>query len=110
LVLESYGAEVSSVGNVPAALERLNDARPSVLVSDIGLPGEDGPQLIRRIRTTEHASPRRLPAIALSGFSDPALPAESASAGFDYFLAKPVDISALVSAIERLIAAQGTGL
>ncbi|MGH7788074.1 MAG: response regulator [Candidatus Binatia bacterium] len=110
LVLESYGAEVSSVSNAPAALETLDDTHPSVLISDIGLPGEDGLRLIRRIRMDEHSSPRRLPAIALSGFSDPALPGISVSAGFDCFLAKPVDIPALIAAVARLVASRRASL
>jgi len=110
LVLAHYGAEVQTAGNVADALAQLDTYLPTVLISDIGLPGEDGFHLIERIRAGASASPKRLPAIALSGFSDPGLASLARSVGFDAFLTKPVDIPVLVSVIEGLVGDQRTGL
>ena len=92
-VLERCQAEVVSVGNVPAALEAIRAARPDVVVSDIGLPGEDGYALARYLQTSEmrDADGRALPAIALTAYVTERDRAQALSAGFLAHAAKPVD-------------------
>ena len=84
------------------ALEAVHSFEPDVIVSDIGLPDEDGIDLIRRIRALAAGTGRMLPAVALTvnadgdGRSAPA-------AGFQAYLAKPVDGADLLEAIARLV-------
>ncbi len=103
LCLASSGAIVATVGSADEALRALARFRPDVLVSDIGMPGEDGISLIRRVRAApvEH----RVPAIALSAYAHSDDVARAISAGFTRYLAKPIDAAALVRAVLELRAA-----
>jgi CheY-like chemotaxis protein len=62
------GAEVRVAATVSAALEIINQWKPDVLVSDIGMPSEDGYELIRRVRALGMKA-AELPAIALTGYA-----------------------------------------
>jgi signal transduction histidine kinase/ActR/RegA family two-component response regulator len=101
LVLELAGAKVEAVGSVRAALRAFDGFRPDVLVSDIGMPDEDGYALIRSIRARE-VGDRHIPAIALTGYVSPADEAHVLAAGFHTHLAKPVEPNTLVAAIASL--------
>jgi CheY-like chemotaxis protein len=102
LVLSAHGASVNSADSVPQALNLLEGDLPTVLISDIGLPGADGYELIRHVRHREAAVGARIAALAVSGFSD--VSSERArAAGFDGFLSKPVDIETLVARVRRLV-------
>jgi PAS domain S-box-containing protein len=103
-VLEQQGAIVTSAGSVADALAAIERDAPDVLVSDIGMPGADGYELVRRLRRFSEAAQRDMPAVALTGFARPEDGARAAAAGFDAHLAKPVDPNALVALIERVIA------
>jgi signal transduction histidine kinase len=91
--LESLGAEVVAAASAQEALAELSRGRFDALVSDIGMPGQDGISLIRAVR----ASPgcETLPAVALSAFA--MLPDRQAGmqAGFNGYVAKPIDRAAL---------------
>ncbi|HEY0135921.1 MAG TPA: ATP-binding protein [Nannocystis sp.] len=107
LVLESAGAEVTAVDSAAAAravLASLTAARrPGVLVSDIGLPGEDGIMLIRAIRAEEaRLGETPFPALAVSAYSSEAAREQALAAGFDRYLVKPILPDALVVAILAL--------
>ncbi|MEO7110101.1 MAG: response regulator, partial [Polyangiaceae bacterium] len=78
---------------------------PHVLVSDIGMPGADGYELIRSIRAKEQDQ-RRIPAIALTAYASKRDRDLALNAGFDEHLSKPVDVTALALAIERLFRPQ----
>ena len=67
MVLERVGAIVTAAGSVPAAIEALATARPDVLVSDLGMPDQDGFDLIRQVREQGHDA-KDLPAVALTAF------------------------------------------
>ncbi len=98
LLLERAGAQVAVAGSAGAGWETLAHEAFDIVVSDLAMPGEPGDQLIRRIRssTTEfHA----MPAIALTARAGVAARRDVLAAGFDRFVAKPVDIDALVEAI-----------
>jgi CheY-like chemotaxis protein len=90
-VLERCQAEVVSVGSVPAALEAIKAARPDVVVSDIGLPGEDGYALAGYLKDMRDADGRSLPCIALTAYVTERDRARALSAGFQAHTAKPVD-------------------
>src|SRR5262249_8056937 len=68
LALEEEGAVVRAASSVAEALERIADELPDALISDLGMPGEDGYSLIRQVRAKGEA---RLPALALSAYVRP---------------------------------------
>jgi signal transduction histidine kinase len=102
LVLTQAGASVTAVASVREALQMLEGERPDALVSDIGLPDEDGYGLIRQIRQYEAEHGGFLPAVALTGFARAEDRARSLAAGFQAHLAKPVDPVELTAAIATI--------
>ena len=106
LVLERAGAVVVTAGSVPAAIEALAKARPDVLVSDLGMPDQDGFDLIRHVRQDGHDA-RDLPAVALTAFVQKDDAHLALLAGFQVHLPKPVDPHDLTSVIARLAGRTG---
>ena len=104
-VLGVAGAEVRSAGSTAAALEVLATWRPDVLVSDIGLPGEDGYTLLRRVRTLEEDGGARLPAIALTAYAQAEDRIRALTAGFQAHVTKPVEPRAFLEVLAGLRAA-----
>jgi signal transduction histidine kinase/CheY-like chemotaxis protein len=102
VALRASGAEVRSVGSAAAALVELDSFAAHLLVSDIGMPGEDGYALLRRLRAREPPGGAHLPAIALTAFAGPTDRAQAIDAGFEVHLAKPVTPSALVEEVAKL--------
>jgi CheY-like chemotaxis protein len=109
-VLEQFGAKPRAVGSVSEAfsalgeLDALEGLRPDVLVSDIGMPGEDGYVLIRRLRTLEgERGIPSLPAVALTAYARGEDRQRALAAGFQVHVAKPVEPSELVGAIARVV-------
>jgi len=77
---------------------------PDVLISDIGLPGQDGYDLMREIRSLEQAGHRaQTPAIALTAYAADVDKRRASEAGFQVHLAKPLDRDALLCTISRLV-------
>jgi CheY-like chemotaxis protein len=91
-------ASPAEPGDLPTG-QVLDGQRPDVLVSDIGLPEEDGYALVRQIRRHEAAHGGFLPAIALTGFARAEDRARILAAGFRAHVSKPVDPTALTAAI-----------
>lgn len=102
-LLEGAGATVETADSAAAALEVIQRGRFDVLVSDIGLPMQDGFALMREVRARGFAA-EALPAIALTGYASSSDARRSSAAGFQMHLAKPVDAQALVHAIKTLSA------
>ena len=102
-ILSSGGAEVRAVGSAAEALTEMSAWAPDLLLSDIGMPGEDGYVLIARVR--EHASERlrRVPAVALTAYARAEDRVRMLSAGFDSHLAKPVEPAELTVLAASLI-------
>jgi PAS domain S-box-containing protein len=100
-MLEQYEAKVISVGSATEVFQALETAKLDVLISDIGMPDEDGFSLIRRIRSLKSDS-AQIPAIALTAFTRDIDEQEAAVAGFQHYLTKPVNPNELVMAIARL--------
>ncbi len=88
-ILRRFGADVTCVGTVQAAFGAIAAHRPDVLVSDIGLPDDDGLTLIRRIRETDELA--ALPAIALSAYASRRDVSQALAAGFQAYVAKPIE-------------------
>lgn len=99
LVLSSAGATVTQAASVDQALERLGSGPFEVLLSDIGMPHQDGHVLIARVRGSEDAGLRHLPAIAISAYAREVDHARVMASGFDAFLPKPLDPSVLVALV-----------
>jgi len=104
-MLGNYGAEVTAVEAADAAMEAFERLRPEIIISDVGLPREDGYQLMQRIRTmeTERGLPAT-PAIALSAFAGSKHQRQARESGFNEHIAKPTKVAPLVEAIARLLA------
>jgi PAS domain S-box-containing protein len=96
-VLAAAGAEVEQADSARAALDRLSADHYDLLVSDIGMPLEDGYSLIKQLRDAELRRVRRVPAIALTAYARAADHAQALAAGFDAHVAKPIDPGSLVA-------------
>jgi signal transduction histidine kinase/ActR/RegA family two-component response regulator len=102
LVLTQAHASVKAVASAREALQLLETERPDVLVSDIGLPDEDGYSLIRRIRQRESQRGGFLPAIALTGYARADDKIRALVAGFQAHVVKPLEPAELMAAITDL--------
>lgn len=100
--LELNGAEVKTVATADDALEILDQWSPSVLVSDIGLPGKDGYTLMRELRARTETRGELIPALALTGFASENDATRAREAGFQMHVPKPVDPETLVAAVAGL--------
>lgn len=96
-------AEVRSAGSVREALEALTGWKPDVLVSDIGMPGEDGYDLIREVRSRGAEDGGQTPAIALTGYAAVQDGERALSAGYQAHVAKPVEPKHLVKLIASFV-------
>jgi PAS domain S-box-containing protein len=101
-ILTQAGAIAMTAPDVGAALIELDRFKPQVLVSDIGMPGRDGYDLIREVRARGH-SYQSLPAIALTALAGPQDRRRALRAGYQVHVAKPADASELSAAIAALI-------
>jgi CheY-like chemotaxis protein len=103
VVLRDRGARVRLAIDFDSAIRASRNVWPDVLVSDIGLPGRDGYELIRELRRMAPTGRPALPAIALTAFARPEDRTKALAAGFDEHLGKPLDPHALVVAIGKLV-------
>ena len=102
LGLSLYGAEVVAVRSAAEALAALEKRVPDVMLSDIGLPDEDGLALIRRIRAMPPSRGGRVPAVAVTAFTLGDDAEEATRAGFQRHFRKPVETKALFGAVATL--------
>lgn len=101
-VLEECQAQITLATSAAEAIQRFNQSPPTLLISDIGMPDEDGFSLIRRIRALEEDR-HPVKAIALTAFAKAEDEAEVLAAGFQQHVAKPVNPFELVAIIAQLI-------
>lgn len=101
-VLESCGMEVRTASSAARAMAELDGFTPHVLLSDIGMPDEDGYHLIRTLRTDPRADKKDIPAIALTAFARREDRTRALVEGFNRHMSKPVEPAALVQAIVEL--------
>jgi signal transduction histidine kinase len=102
LSLRQCGAEVAPAGTAEEALAELDLQVPDVLVSDNGIPGEDGYDMIRKIRARPPGRGADLPAVALTAYARAEDRLRALDSGFQTHLAKPIDPSELVATVARL--------
>ncbi len=98
-LLEEHGARVTTASSAQEGYQMLVDEVPDVVLSDIGMPEEDGYSLMRRIRESGF----NVPAIAVTAFARPDERARARVVGFDAHIAKPLDPVQLLGTIARLV-------
>ena len=101
-VLRDQGAQVTSFGSAAEVLTALKSAKPTILISDIGMPEMDGYQLMRALRAGE-SRVGRLPALALTAFARAEDRKRSLLAGYQAHLAKPFDVGELILVVADLV-------
>jgi signal transduction histidine kinase/ActR/RegA family two-component response regulator len=102
IMLTRCGASVKTAGAVSEALETIKEWLPDVLISDIGMPEEDGYSLINKIRALDPESGGMIPAVALTGYAGSDDRPRSLSAGYHTHIAKPVEFSELATVVASL--------
>jgi CheY-like chemotaxis protein len=112
-VLRQYGADVVSVSSAADAYSLITTTPPQewpdVMVTDIGMPGEDGYSLIRRVREWERARGSYIPAVALTAYGRVEDRMRALSAGFQMHVAKPVEPAELAVVIMSLVRRPNSG-
>jgi len=101
-VLQTQGALVTTARSGEEALRLLGSHTPDALISDIGMPGMDGYQFMRRMRAAEPKE-RRMPALALTAFARPEDRKNAILAGYHAHLAKPFDMAELAIVVAGLV-------
>ena len=99
--LERNAIEVRTAASAAEALAELESYSPHVILSDIGMPLEDGYSLIRRIRALPAEDKKNIPAIAVTAFVRTEDKTRAFVEGFDMHVSKPVDLAKLLSVVAR---------
>jgi CheY-like chemotaxis protein len=100
--LVDASASVLDVADVESALLALETFHPDLLVSDLGMPDQDGYDLIRRVRQSGWSA-ERLPAIAVTAFAGEEDRAQALNAGFQAHYPKPLEVATFLAGIGRLL-------
>jgi PAS domain S-box-containing protein len=100
--LGECGAQVTTAGSAEEALEAVAKERPDLLVSDIGMAGVDGYDLIRKIRALPAGSGGRVPAIALTAYARTEDRLRALRAGYQMHVPKPVELTELITVLASL--------
>lgn len=103
LLLGGQGAQVVVVETAEEAMRALRSFSPHVLISDIGLPAEDGYSFMRRVRALAPAEGGNVPAIALTAYACVEDRLRAKQAGFQVHLSKPADCDELLSVVLSLV-------
>ena len=105
--LRGYGASVRCAMSATDAAATLPEFRPDLVLSDIAMPGRDGYAVLSEVRAAEPVLGRRVPVAAVSAYAHAEDRQRALAAGFDQYLAKPVEPAILASVVKAL--ATGTG-
>jgi CheY-like chemotaxis protein len=100
-ILTHYGAVVRAAGSAADAVAALSQEPLDVLLADIGMPGEDGYDLIRTVRRLATGA-AGIPAVAVTAFTSDFDRRRALEAGFQVHLSKPIDPSTLVATVAQL--------
>ncbi|HVF89648.1 MAG TPA: ATP-binding protein [Blastocatellia bacterium] len=106
-ILKMFGARVTVVASASEAVTAIQDIKPDILVSDIGMPEEDGYSLIRKVRAAEVGVPGWMPAVALTAHARAEDRLRALSAGYQAHVTKPVEPAELATVIRSLIRRNG---
>jgi CheY-like chemotaxis protein len=107
-LLEDHGADVDSAASAAEAFDTFIRSRPDILISDLAMPGEDGFDLIRRVRKLGARKGGRTPAVALTAYVRTEDADRALAAGYQRHLRKPVNVVELLTAVTELAAGQPT--
>src|SRR5439155_12922843 len=102
-LLQHCRAHVLTAGSSDEAIEIAGRKRIDLLVSDIGMPGEDGYRLLERLRGLGPAWNGNVPAMALTAYARPEDEMRARAAGFQLHCAKPLEPSALIAKVAGLV-------
>jgi PAS domain S-box-containing protein len=102
VILQNRGAEVVTASSAGDALEALEHSIPDALVSDLAMPGQDGYELIERIRQRGPELGGNIPAVALTAYARVEDRVRALTAGFQLYVPKPVDANELVAVVANL--------
>lgn len=101
-VLEGCGATVLVAASAAEGLELVTQHRPDMILSDIGMPGEDGYEFLRKVRALPPEAGGRTPAAALTAFARSEDRMRALRAGYQTHVAKPVDAAELAAVVASL--------
>jgi len=102
VALEYFGASATAAATAAEAIDILQQSPPHILVSDIGMPVEDGYWLIRKVRSSASDKIKRLPAVALTAYASEEDRDRALAAGYDEHLTKPIDPALLATVLAKL--------
>jgi CheY-like chemotaxis protein len=102
-ILEQTGAVTKAVASAVEALDALDEFKPAILISDIGMPEMDGYELMRQVRRLPTERGGQISAIALTAYAGEIDQQQALSVGFQRHLAKPIEPEALIRAIAMLV-------
>jgi PAS domain S-box-containing protein len=100
--LAHCGAEVTAVGSAAEALAEIEKSPPDVLISDIGMPEEDGYALVRKVRALPPGRGGRIPAIALTAYARAEDRMQALRSGYQMHVPKPVELAELAAVAASL--------
>jgi signal transduction histidine kinase/ActR/RegA family two-component response regulator len=107
--LTQYGADVSVAASAAEAVESFDRRHPDVLLSDIGMPQEDGFALVRRLRTRAASDGGDIPAVAITAYASASDRLAAEAAGYQAHIAKPFDPADVARLVGRLARAAHSG-
>jgi signal transduction histidine kinase/ActR/RegA family two-component response regulator len=96
-------ATVTAALSADEAIARIKESRPDVIVSDIAMPGEDGYELLQRIRALDDDQAKLIPAIAITAYAREEDRQRALSSGFQDYLTKPVELTELITIVSNLV-------
>ena len=102
-MLKRYGARVTSTKSAAEALSVFETELPDVLISDIGMPDQDGYELVRKLRAMPPEKGGKTPAIALTGYASRKDRERALSTGYQQHMAKPIEQADMINAIAALV-------
>jgi PAS domain S-box-containing protein len=102
-ILTQCGASVTAVASATEAIKAIEQTRPDVMVSDIGMPGESGYELIEKVRKLKPEQGGKIPAVALTAYAKKEDRMHALMAGFQMHIAKPVEPIELAIVIASLV-------
>lgn len=103
ILFEQSDMKVTAVNSAAEAVESLKSFKPDILISDIGLPKEDGYELIKKVRRLSPEQGGLIPAIALTGYVSVQDRRYALEAGYQEHLSKPVDVDRLLDMVKQLV-------
>ena len=102
-MLKRYGARVTPTKSAEEALAVFEREQPDVMVSDIGMPDQDGYELVRKLRALPPEKGGQTPAIALTGYASRKDRERALSSGYQQHMAKPIEQVEMIETIAALV-------